>query len=77
VKRWKDTLWMSQVYQAVCMRSETEHFRRHKSRLDAQGRGLTAGAIYWQLNDIWPGASWSSIEYGGKWKVGHAQLCCI
>lgn len=29
------------------------------------------GAIYWQLNDIWQGASWSSLEYGGRWKVLH------
>jgi len=27
------------------------------------------GTIYWQLNDIWEGASWASLEYGGRWKV--------
>jgi beta-mannosidase len=29
------------------------------------------GALYWQLNDIWQGASWSSLEFGGKWKMLH------
>ena len=29
------------------------------------------GTLYWQLNDNWPVSSWSSIEYGGKWKHLH------
>ena len=29
------------------------------------------GTLYWQINDIWPVASWSSLDYGGQWKVLH------
>ena len=29
------------------------------------------GAVVWQLNDIWPVASWASIDYFGRWKALH------
>jgi beta-mannosidase len=63
---FRGQLWLYQVVQAMCYKSETEHYRR--------GRGTparTMGSLYWQLNDVWQGASWSSMEYNGKWKVLH------
>ena len=56
-------LYASQLLQAEAMRYGVEHWRRH--------RGRCMGAIYWQLNDIWPTASWSSIDYYGRWKALH------
>lgn len=70
VQAYKHTLWMTQVVQAVCIKTETEHYRRIKNE-DFGSGGHTMGTLYWQANDIWQGASWSSIEYGGRWKVLH------
>ena len=51
---------------------ETEHYLRHTTAVDPKtGQGMTRGALYWQLNNVWPGASWSSTEYGGGWKMSH------
>ncbi|MEG6612135.1 glycoside hydrolase family 2 protein [Pseudoclostridium thermosuccinogenes] len=56
-------LYASQLLQAEAIRYGVEHWRRN--------RGRCMGAIYWQLNDIWPVASWSSIDYYGRWKALH------
>lgn len=56
-------LYASQLLQADAIRYGIEHFRRH--------RGRCMGAVVWQLNDIWPVASWASIDYFGRWKALH------
>jgi beta-mannosidase len=56
-----DFVYVSQLLQAEAMGTAIEHWRRRKPE--------TMGALYWQLNDLWPVASWASIEYDGKWKA--------
>jgi len=68
-KKYADTLWLTQVMHAQCMKSETEHYRRIRNECDETQSGCTMGTLYWQANDIWQGASWASLEYGGRWKM--------
>jgi beta-mannosidase len=56
-------LYASQLLQAEAIKYGVEHFRRH--------RGRCMGAIYWQLNDIWPVTSWASVDYYQRWKALH------
>ena len=58
-----ETLYLSQVQQAEAIRCGVEYWRSL--------RPWCMGTIYWQLNDNWPVASWSSLEYGGRWKALH------
>ena len=53
----------SQILQGMAMKYAVEHWRRNMPR------GM--GTLYWQLNDCWPVASWSSIDYFGRWKALH------
>lgn len=56
-------LYASQLLQGEAIKYGVEHFRRN--------RGRCMGAVYWQLNDCWPVASWASIDYFGRWKALH------
>jgi beta-mannosidase len=60
-KDFASFLYVSQVVQAEGIKIGTEHWRR--------SRPETMGSLYWQLNDCWPVASWSSIDYYGRWKA--------
>jgi beta-mannosidase len=55
--------WLSQLVQAEYLRVGVEHFRRLQPHCQ--------GALYWQINDCWPVASWASIDYLGRWKALH------
>ncbi|KAG8191625.1 hypothetical protein JTE90_012342 [Oedothorax gibbosus] len=70
IQGFKDILYLSQIAQAVAIKTESEKYRRGQGEI-VGGEGKTMGALYWQLNDIWPGPSWASIEYGGRWKMLH------
>lgn len=56
-------LYVSQILQGVAIKSGVDHWRRN--------RGRCMGTLYWQVNDNWPVASWSSIDYFGRWKALH------
>jgi len=62
-KDFESALWMSQILQGLAIQHAVEHWRRAMPQ--------TMGALYWQLNDCWPVASWSSLDYGGRWKALH------
>jgi beta-mannosidase len=60
-KDFASFLYVSQVLQAEGIKIGAENWRRR--------RWETMGTIFWQLNDCWPVASWSSIDYYGRWKA--------
>ena len=63
-KDFDSMLYLSQVQQAVAIKTAVEGWRAL--------RPVCMGTLYWQLNDLWPVASWSSLEYGGPSSPGSA-----
>lgn len=54
-------VYLSQAAQAEGIELAALHHRA--------SRPFTMGSLYWQLNDVWPGASWSSVDWFGRWKA--------
>lgn len=62
---FENLVYASQLLQAQAIKYGVEHFRRN--------RGRCMGALYWQLNDCWPVASWASVDGGGRLKALHYE----
>ena len=62
-KDFANFIYLSQAAQAEGIALAALHHRA--------SRPYTMGSLYWQLNDVWPGASWSSIDWFGRWKALH------
>ena len=60
---FESLLVISQIMQAEAIKVAVESHRRRMP--------YCMGTLYWQLNDCWPGASWSSMDYRGRWKALH------
>lgn len=60
-KDFPSFVYLSQVMQAEGIELAAEHLRSARPR--------SMGSLYWQLNDVWPGASWASVDYFNRWKA--------
>jgi beta-mannosidase len=56
-------VYLSQLQQALAIETAVRHWRSLKPH--------SMGALYWQLNDVWPAVSWSSLDYYLAWKTLH------
>jgi len=62
-KDFESALWLSQIVQACGIQLGAEYWRQNMPK--------SMGCIFWQYNDCWPVASWSSVDYFGRWKALH------
>ena len=64
-KKFEQQVILSQITQAEAIEYGVEHWRRNRNENHCMG------SLYWQLNDCWPVASWSSLDYFLRWKALH------
>ncbi len=63
--KFEKQIILSQITQAEAIEYGIEHWRKNEKDFQCMG------SLYWQLNDCWPVASWSSVDYYGRWKALH------
>jgi beta-mannosidase len=64
-KEFGKQIILSQITQAEAIQYGVEYWRQNRNDFHCMG------SLYWQLNDCWPVASWSSFDYHGRWKALH------
>eukprot|EP00116_Pleurobrachia_bachei_P004342 sb/3464604/ len=63
-------VYLSQLHQSICLTAQIGHFRRWSTALHpGDGRGMTAGALFWQLNDVWAAPTWSVLDVNMRPKM--------
>ena len=62
-KDFANAIILSQISQGMCLQFAVEHLRRIQPH--------NSGVLYWQINDMWPCASWSTVDCLGNWKASH------
>ncbi|MBQ8550995.1 MAG: glycoside hydrolase family 2 protein [Clostridia bacterium] len=58
-----DFIYATHLLQADAIRTAVHHLRRNRNG------GQCSGALYWQINDIYPAVSWAAIDSRGRWKA--------
>ena len=62
----EEFIYLSQLTQALGLKTAIHSHRRNKP--------YTMGSLYWQIDDVWPTVSWSTVDYFGKWKAAHYEV---
>ena len=63
---FSEWLYLNQLVQAKAYEEAIDEHRKKSWHC--------RGTLYWQLNDCWPGPSWSTIDYFGNWKAAHYRV---
>ena len=63
---FEEFVYLSQLTQALGLQTAIHAHRRNKP--------YTMGSLYWQIDDVWPTVSWSTVDYFGNWKAAHYEV---